>query len=160
LKEKADNKLKAQMNYDKSAKDLKRLKIGCPVLLRTFHAAKGRWAHGKVLEQLSDRSYSVFSEPTGNIVRRNRVDLKEVSSVESAGPSNSSAVKSSTSDESLVKVTNDTVPRVNETRAATNDVTIDPEEDAPDNSSSSDQIYHRPKRIRKLPSKFKDFVMG
>ena len=79
LEEKQKKKLVSQANYNKSAKDLEPLVIGSPVLLRDFSATKdkwNRWMAGKVIERLSDRSYTVLNEETGNIIRRNRVDLR------------------------------------------------------------------------------------
>ena len=76
LREKLKKKLTSQANYNRSAKDMDSLIIGSPVLLRDFSASKGKWMSGKVVEQLSDRSYTVLNNETGNIVRRNRVDLR------------------------------------------------------------------------------------
>lgn len=82
LKEKADKKAATQKSYDKSAKDLNTLKVGAPVLLRDFQSAKVRWQRGKIVEQLSDRSYAILSEDTSNIVRRNRVDIRSTTAGE------------------------------------------------------------------------------
>ena len=79
LQEKLKKKLVSQDNYNQSAKDLKPLLIGEPVLLRDFGAAKdkyNKWMTGKVLERLSDRSYAVLNDETGNVIRRNRVDIR------------------------------------------------------------------------------------
>lgn len=67
---------KSPAGYKKSVEDPNPL---APVPLRKFSAATDRhnkWMTGKVLERLSDRSYAVLNEETGNIIRRNRVDIK------------------------------------------------------------------------------------
>jgi hypothetical protein len=76
LRTKLKKKLTSQANYNRLAKDMDSLIIGSPALLRDFSASKGKWMSGKVVEQLSDRSYTVLNNETGNIVRRNRVDLR------------------------------------------------------------------------------------
>ena len=79
LQEKLKKKLFSQDNYNQSAKDLKPLVIGKPVLLRDFGAAKdkyNKWMTGKVLERLSGRSYAVLNDETGNVIRRNRIDIR------------------------------------------------------------------------------------
>ena len=78
IREKARKKVMTQRHYNHSAKDLKSLKIGTPVLIKTTNTLnKNTWSHGKVVETLSDRSYAILNEETGNIIRRNRVDLRE-----------------------------------------------------------------------------------
>lgn len=79
LPEKSKKKLMTQDSYNQSAKDLKPLVVGEPVLLRDFSAAKdkyNKWMTGKVLERLSDRSYTILNDDTGNIIRRNRIDIR------------------------------------------------------------------------------------
>ncbi|XP_067949771.1 uncharacterized protein [Watersipora subatra] len=74
LKEKQKKKLVTQTSHDKGAKDLRTLNFGDPVLLKDFKASK--WCHGKILDQLADRSPTVWNENTDAIVYRSRVDLK------------------------------------------------------------------------------------
>ena len=62
-----------QSNYDKGAKDLPLLKTGTPVLVQDFTSRKNKWKEGKVIDQLSSRSYTV--EIGGEFLRRNRKHL-------------------------------------------------------------------------------------
>ena len=76
LQQKARRKQVVQKHYNQSSKDLPHLTIGMPVLLRDFRSHKDKWQQGRVVEQLSDRSYLVSNEKTATAVRRNRVDLR------------------------------------------------------------------------------------
>ena len=58
------------------------------MLLRDVNAQKTRWQQGRVVEQMSSRSYLVANDQTQETVRRNRVDLREMG--ESLQPSSSS----------------------------------------------------------------------
>ena len=63
---------KAKSYFDKNTKPLPELDIGEEV--RVSDKRRKTWQKGKCLEQLSDRSYLVQSD--GEIVRRNREDIK------------------------------------------------------------------------------------
>lgn len=76
LKEKATRKQAVQRYYNSRAKNLPSLTIGSPVLLKDFQASKNKWQQGRVIQQLSDRSYLVSNNTTNMAVRRNRVDLR------------------------------------------------------------------------------------
>ena len=91
IQQKYQRKMVVQKHFNKSARDLPNLTIGMPVLLRDFQDQKNKWQQGRVVEQLSDRSYLVSNDRTEKAVRRNRVDLRpiveaEPSPQESASP--------------------------------------------------------------------------
>ena len=71
LQQKARRKQVIQKHYNQPSKDLPHLTIGMPVLLRDFRSHKDKWQQGRVVEQLSDRSYLVSNEKTATAVRRN-----------------------------------------------------------------------------------------
>ena len=75
LMEKHNKRLVSQSAYNKSAHDLPTLKVGSPVLLRDISSLKTKWRPGKIVEQLSGRSYAVLTQDNQSLVRRNRVDL-------------------------------------------------------------------------------------
>ena len=78
LQEKQRKKLTVQTSHDKTARSMKPLAIGTAVMLRDFQSVKNKWRTGKVVDQLSDQSYAIVSEDTGNVVRRNRVDVRPI----------------------------------------------------------------------------------
>ena len=75
LQEKNIKRTNSQKQYNKSAKDLPALKTGTPILLRDFNSHKTSWQKGRIIEQLSDRSYSLMNAE-GNLIRRNRIDIR------------------------------------------------------------------------------------
>ena len=72
-----------QKHYNRSAKELDQLNIGSPVLLRDFASQKHKWQQGRVVQQMSDRSYLVSNNATDKAVRRNRSDLRPIAENES-----------------------------------------------------------------------------
>lgn len=61
--------------FNKSTKELDKLQIGQPVLLRQVNDRVAKWREAQVIEPLSNRSYLIRND-LGNIVRRNRVDIQ------------------------------------------------------------------------------------
>ena len=59
--------------YDKSAKDLNKLKQGQKILIYDDK----RWEHGTVENQIDDHSYQVRAEGNNHLYRRNRIHLRE-----------------------------------------------------------------------------------
>ena len=83
LTQKARKKMVTQKHYNRSAKELDQLNIGSPVLLRDFASQKHKWQQGRVVQQMSDRSYLVSNNATDKAVRRNRSDLRPIAENES-----------------------------------------------------------------------------
>ena len=136
--------MQTQKYYNKSARDFSKLAIGSPVMLKDIQAQKTKWYQGWIVEQLSDRSYLVSNENTGNAVRRNIVDLRPMVS----GPDHTIEAE----------VINPPEPQAN--------ASVPPDvETAPiscDQSVATDEAMSAPwQRARqvKLPSKYKDYEM-
>jgi len=143
-REKAAKKLITQKNYDKSAKDLMPLTTGLPVLIRDTANMKNKWNRSKVLERLSDRSFSVLNEEPGNIIRRTRTDLQQLPREQ-------------------LTTTADVQPVITPTNCTEEQPPSLPE-DTPHRSNLDQNlkrlnIHTRPLRERKLPPKYQDYVL-
>ena len=76
--ETARKKMITKKHYNRSAKELDQLNIGSLVLLQDFTSQKRKWQEGRVVEQLSDRSYLASNNTIDKAVRRNRSDLRQM----------------------------------------------------------------------------------
>ena len=92
---------KAKSYFDKNAKPVPELQIGEEV--RVSDKRRKTWQPGKCLEQLSDRSFIVQSD--GEIVRRNREDIKPMPNTREAN-STPTAVEEARARESSPDATN------------------------------------------------------
>ena len=163
LKEKAAKKVTSQKSYNKSAADLKPLRIGSPVLVRDFNSVKQKWRAGKVIEQLSDRSYAILNDHSGNIVRRNRVDVRSMESAQpEAGGSNITPGETNGDGrENVPGVTNDVpvvaaeVPEIADPiPVAANPVPV-VRSDVP----IADNPVARSSRAKRMPTRYNDYVL-
>ena len=114
---------------------------------------KNEWNHGKVLETISDRSYAVLVEETGNIIRRNRVDLKAIPDHNLQQPNirnNTVDINPSVTHENEQLTEQSSVePKMSEMNQAEVSTT-----------EESNNKVRRSNRNRKLPMKYKDFQMN
>jgi len=77
-KQKLTKQLRREAGYNRTALNLPELREGQPVMVRDYHTHKRRWKEARVVKQLSGRSYSI--EVDGELLRRNRRDLKPTNS--------------------------------------------------------------------------------
>ena len=68
-------KQQSALAYNKSAKDLKVLEEGETVRMKPFALNERAWKKAVVTKRLDERSYELLTSD-GNMLRRNRVDLK------------------------------------------------------------------------------------
>lgn len=73
-KAKMNKKRRAQKHYNQGAKNLEKLQVGQPVLVRDWQGGRRQWRQSIIEKQLSDRSYAVRNED--DILRRNRRDIR------------------------------------------------------------------------------------
>lgn len=76
LSEKFKKKAATEQYYNRAAKDLPVLKTGTPVLVRDFLSHKTKYLPGKIIDSLTDRSYTVRMDHNDTVVRRNRVHIR------------------------------------------------------------------------------------
>ena len=163
LIQKAHQKSKVQQQYNQSARDLSQLVIGSPVLLKDFQSLKNQCIHGRVVDQLSDRSYLVSNDQTQLAVRRNRIDLRPVGDLDTNTSRNADVeVTAATSSKipNPLEVSSD-VPSANQPSPAVNDSVVNSE----DIGSNRAEANMTPKpnwqrsRPTKTPAKFKPYVL-
>ena len=148
--QKAHRSLRIQKHYNRGAKDLQSLSAGSPVLLRDFQSKKKKWQRGKVIEQLSDRSYLVSNQEADrpSAVRRNRIDLQPI--VEDHGP-----IVEDQDDQLVERESQSILSRINE------DKHLEPDQaEQLQNTGRADnnQTWQR-RRVTKLPSKYNDYKL-
>jgi hypothetical protein len=123
---------------------------------------KRQWNQGKVVETLSERSYAVLNEDTGNIIRRNRVDLREIN----AEPNQEE--QSVHSDKITVSTTDNENHDDNMPLTVTTAQETGPDGRCPDttddhthtNTAQSSTVpTRRSERSRQRPPKFEEFVL-
>ena len=149
----AERKQKAKAHYDKRAsKQLSEFTIGDSVFVKPRNRSKP-WIHGEVVNKPAPRSCTV-STPLG-LVRRNHAQIRKASTYPVHGYSEPVSIDTN--------VASDTSERVDDPSSLNSggaEQVEQPECTNPEHHASPDIVLWRSSRNRKLPSRFKDYVMN
>ncbi|XP_062556988.1 uncharacterized protein LOC134221827 [Armigeres subalbatus] len=168
------NRKKMKFHYDKKTRPLPELQTGSPVYVQVHPDTSKQWSPGTVSSQLNERSYLVNVD--GSEYRRNAIHLKPRKEPETKPTyrlqsainereqteqtkNRQSECRMSPHCEEDENPADETSTRKNETTVSTS-VIPETVQTALMRMSPSNLESSRPKRDRKLPEKFKDFVLS
>ena len=151
----AERKQKAKAHYDKRAsKQLSEFAIGERVFVKPSPKNRSKpWIHGEVVNKPAPRSCTV-STPLG-LVRRNHAQIRKASSNLAHGYSEPVSI-----DTDVASDTSEQVDDPSNSNSGGAEQVEQPEYMNPEHHASPEIVLRRSSRNRKLPSRFKDYVMN
>ena len=150
----AERKQKAKTHYDKRAsKQLSEFAIGERVFVKPSPRNRSKpWIHGEVVNKPALRSCTL-STPLG-LVRRNHAQIRKASTEPVCGYSEPVSIDTDAASDTSEQVDDPSSPNGGTEQME------QPEYVNPEHHTSPEIVLRRSSRNRKLPSRFKDYVMN
>ena len=151
----AERKQKAKAHYDKRAsKQLSKFTIGDSVFVKPSPRNRSKpWIHGEVVNKPAPRSCTVST--LLGLVRRNHAQIRKASTYPVHGYSEPVSI-----DTDVASDTSERVDDPSNLNSGGAEQVEQPEYPNPEHHASLEIVLRRSSRNRKLPSRFKDYVMN